>query len=429
MAWGSAPWVSARQNSATARVPAEVATSGAHRENASEAMSRNDATMTRSRWSCPASVVAQPLLIGRHGRGRGLDVEVESHWPGTRRAGPELRQRGGLRKSEIVRRPPPVGIGVGLESRGDVGTGGEPVGVVEGPDLGPGSGCGWHRVHWWCGRPFRRGPPPRCPSDVACTSSSMPVAPSSSARRMANSVDEGASPGPSLVGVGDERRPSHGFPGATAIDGKVASGHARPHPGGRHLPDPPRLEDALLQRQAVEERFQVDVFLGDVSWRPPTPSPVGEATPGPGRRLGGLGPPWSQKRLPVLVHRRKPPEDLPEVVVEITLRLQRLSAMPDSRRRPRLPARGEPGHRHRHPGAAPLPSSEQVHEPGQDPRYAWRPLTRAPSAWTRPASEGCRQPGRPAVSWPAGWPRSFVRLGDLRLAYLPPRPGSGDEGH
>ncbi|HTT87883.1 MAG TPA: hypothetical protein VMF60_10980, partial [Acidimicrobiales bacterium] len=26
------------------------------------------------------------------------------------------------------------------------------------------------------------------------------------------------------------------------------------------------LEDALLQRQAVEERFQVDVFLGDVSW-------------------------------------------------------------------------------------------------------------------------------------------------------------------
>ena len=26
------------------------------------------------------------------------------------------------------------------------------------------------------------------------------------------------------------------------------------------------LEQALLQRQAVEERFQVDVFLGDVSW-------------------------------------------------------------------------------------------------------------------------------------------------------------------
>ena len=64
------------------------------------------------------------------------------------------------------------------------------------------------------------------------------------------------------------------------------------------------FEAALLQRQAVEERFQVDVFLGDVSFETSYSLP-GEERPArdPGRhqpRLAHLEP----DRLPELVHRR-----------------------------------------------------------------------------------------------------------------------------
>ena len=49
------------------------------------------------------------------------------------------------------------------------------------------------------------------------------------------------------------------------------------------------FDEALLQRQAVEERFQVDVFLGDVSWETSYSLPGrGAAAAGAGGRLGGL---------------------------------------------------------------------------------------------------------------------------------------------
>ena len=50
------------------------------------------------------------------------------------------------------------------------------------------------------------------------------------------------------------------------------------------------FDEALLQRQAVEERFQVDVFLGDVSWETSCIGPGEEEQPprNPGRRLRGL---------------------------------------------------------------------------------------------------------------------------------------------
>src|SRR5579875_3257178 len=54
------------------------------------------------------------------------------------------------------------------------------------------------------------------------------------------------------------------------------------------------LEDALLQRQALEERFQVDVFLGDVSWETSYSLP-GEARPrGCGPTSRWTGPPGAR---------------------------------------------------------------------------------------------------------------------------------------
>src|SRR5271157_173146 len=88
------------------------------------------------------------------------------------------------------------------------------------------------------------------------------------------------------------------------------------------------FEGALLEQQAVEERFQVDVFLGDVSFETSYSLP-GEGNPPRVRADLSLDwPTWSQS-----AYRSwsigEPPAEPPELVVEVTLRLQRLAAPPE----------------------------------------------------------------------------------------------------
>jgi hypothetical protein len=87
------------------------------------------------------------------------------------------------------------------------------------------------------------------------------------------------------------------------------------------------FDDALLQRQAVEERFQVDVFLGDVAWETSYSLPGEEQPPRVRVDLSLDWPTWSQT-----AYRSwsigEPPEELPEVVVEVALRIQRLAEPP-----------------------------------------------------------------------------------------------------
>ena len=87
------------------------------------------------------------------------------------------------------------------------------------------------------------------------------------------------------------------------------------------------FERALLQRQAVEERFQVDVFLGDVSWETSYSLPGEEQPPRVRADLSVDWPTWSQTS-----YRSwsigETPEEPPEVVVEVALRIQRLAAAP-----------------------------------------------------------------------------------------------------
>ena len=84
------------------------------------------------------------------------------------------------------------------------------------------------------------------------------------------------------------------------------------------------FDDALLQRQAVEERFQVDVFLGDVSFETSFSLPGEEQPPRVRADLSIDWPTWSQT-----AYRSwsigEPPDELPEVVVEVALRIQRLA--------------------------------------------------------------------------------------------------------
>ncbi len=89
------------------------------------------------------------------------------------------------------------------------------------------------------------------------------------------------------------------------------------------------FERALLQRQAVEERFQVDVFLGDVSWETSYSLPGEEQPPRVRADVSVDWPTWSQTS-----YRSwsigEPPDELPEVVIEVALRVQRMAEAPDT---------------------------------------------------------------------------------------------------
>jgi hypothetical protein len=100
------------------------------------------------------------------------------------------------------------------------------------------------------------------------------------------------------------------------------------------------FDRALLQRQAVEERFQVDVFLGDVSWETSYSLPGEEQPPRVRADVSVDWPTWSQT-----AYRSwsigEPPDEMPEVVIEVALRVQRMAEAPDTEKvMAALPAAG-----------------------------------------------------------------------------------------
>src|SRR5271155_6070248 len=103
------------------------------------------------------------------------------------------------------------------------------------------------------------------------------------------------------------------------------------------------FDQALLQRQAVEERFQVDVFLGDVSWETSYSLPGEEQPPRVRADISVDWPTWSQTS-----YRNwsigEPPDEPPEVVIEVALRVQRMAEAPDTEKvMTALPASGPLG--------------------------------------------------------------------------------------
>jgi hypothetical protein len=89
------------------------------------------------------------------------------------------------------------------------------------------------------------------------------------------------------------------------------------------------LEGALLEQQAVEERFQIDVFLGDVSFETSYSLPGEQSPPRVRADISLEWPTWSQS-----AYRSwsigESLTDRPELLVEIALRLQRLASPPDA---------------------------------------------------------------------------------------------------
>ncbi len=83
------------------------------------------------------------------------------------------------------------------------------------------------------------------------------------------------------------------------------------------------LEGALLQQQAVEERFQVDVFLGDVTFETSYSLPGEQSPPRVRADVSLEWPTWSQSAYRSWSIGESPAEE-PELLVEVALRLQRL---------------------------------------------------------------------------------------------------------
>jgi hypothetical protein len=91
------------------------------------------------------------------------------------------------------------------------------------------------------------------------------------------------------------------------------------------------FDRALLERQAIEERFQVDVFLGDVSFETSYSLP-GEGQPPRVRVDISIDwPTWSQTAYRSWSIGETPTE-MPEAVLEVAMRIQRLAEPPSAER-------------------------------------------------------------------------------------------------
>jgi hypothetical protein len=189
------------------------------------------------------------------------------------------------------------------------------------------------------------------------------------------------------------------------------------------------FDHALLQRQAVEERFQVDVFLGDVSWETSYSLPGEEQPPRVRADLSVDWPTWSQT-----AYRSwsigEPPDDLPEVVVEVALRVQRIASEPDATTMlATFPPQSPPL------GAEPLLRSsttiEHVHldrstledaQPPRDPSARWAVEATYEGA-IRFDEHHLEDPSTivPMIDTLTRWVAStLVALADLPLRYVPP---------
>jgi hypothetical protein len=179
------------------------------------------------------------------------------------------------------------------------------------------------------------------------------------------------------------------------------------------------FENALLERQAFEERFQMDFLLGDVSWETTYGLP-GEGLPPRVRADITLGwPTWSQT-----AYRNwyigESFDEPPRIEIEIVLRIQRLAELPDPKTVIAvLPETSPPiGHESLSRSG---PTVETIYGPElDDPEYA-----------AEVSYEGIYEFDEEALadgtsldkhfSAMGGWISStLVKLGDLRFTYRPP---------
>lgn len=183
------------------------------------------------------------------------------------------------------------------------------------------------------------------------------------------------------------------------------------------------FEGALLEQQAVEERFQVDVFLGDLSFETSYSLP-GEGNPARVRADLTLDwPTWSQSAYRSWSIGETPGEP-PELIVELAFRLQHLVGTPDvARVLSVLDTDGpEIGAEHLERAAPTLEQSfDGLPEPTCTFEVAYQGSLRLEDPMLEDPSKLDGQ-----IAGLARWVASaLVRLADLQLIFRPPE----EEGH
>lgn len=178
------------------------------------------------------------------------------------------------------------------------------------------------------------------------------------------------------------------------------------------------FERALLERQAFEERFQVDILLGDLTWETSYGLP-GEGTPPRVRADVTLDwPTWSQATYRAWLS-GEPVTEPPEILVEVVLRIQNLAAPPD------LAAVVAAL-----PGDTPAIGPEPLERAGPTVEQLFDPGLQMVGAAVEVSFEGACRLDEEALADTSrldadfgalgGWiAAALVRLGDLQLEYLP----------
>jgi hypothetical protein len=192
------------------------------------------------------------------------------------------------------------------------------------------------------------------------------------------------------------------------------------------------LDRALLERQAPEERFQIDVFLGDVSFETSYSLP-GEGQPPRVRVDISIDwPTWSQTAYRSWSMGETPAE-LPEAVLGVSMRIQRLAEPPSAERvlsvlSPSSPPIGQ------EPLMRTATTIEEVRADPETGDPAGEPPDEASVHWAVEGTyEGAlrfdeaqlEDPGSlaPIAETLTRWISStLVRLADLPLTYHPPDP-------
>ena len=188
------------------------------------------------------------------------------------------------------------------------------------------------------------------------------------------------------------------------------------------------FENALLERQAFEERFQVDVLLGDMTWETSYGLPGEGLPPRVQADITLQWPTWAQTAYRSW-YIGEPMDESPRIDVEIVLRIQRLAESPDPERvLAALPEQSPPIGRERLDRSG--PTIETVFSGDlSETEYA-----------IEVSYEGSYEVEEPTLedgsilddhfSAMGGWISStLVRIGDLSFRFLPPLDeGPLDEG-
>ena len=179
------------------------------------------------------------------------------------------------------------------------------------------------------------------------------------------------------------------------------------------------LERALLERQAFEERFQADVLLGDLSWETSYGLPGEGLPPRVQADITLDWPTWAQTAYRSW-YIGEPFDEGPRIEIEVVLRIQRLAQSPDPKEvlaalPPTSPAIGAETLERSGPTietvyGADLDQTEYAIEVSYEGSYELDEATLA---------DGSALDDHFGAM--GGWIAStLVRLGDLKLTYLPP---------